>query len=111
MWPISQIKRQLHERRAKYEAQTPEQQAAWRTANATIWIAVFTIVLAGVGGITLYEVIAGGSDTHELAVQAKKQAAASVQHVGVTAALAIAAKRQSDDTSNLARAASEQVAK
>jgi hypothetical protein len=105
MWPVSQIKRQLHERRAKYEAYTPEQQAAWRTANATVWIAIFTIVLACVGGITLYEVIAGGSDTHELAVQAKRQSAASVQQVGAMAALAMAAGEQATATNDLAKEA------
>jgi hypothetical protein len=65
IWRISYIKGKLHERRTKYEAQTPEQKAAQRTANATVWIAAFTIVLAIVGWITLYEVVAGGTDTRE----------------------------------------------
>jgi len=98
MWPFSQIERKLHERRAKYEAQTPEEKAAWRTANATVWIAVFTVVLALVGGITLYEVIQGGNDTRDLAEAAKRQAGAAVQQVSNFAALAIAAKQQSDNT-------------
>ena len=105
MWPISQIKRKLHERRAEYEAQTPEQKAAWRTANATVWIAIFTIVLALVGGITLYEVIAGGNDTRDLAEAAKKQASATTQQMGYTAALAVMAKEQADHTKVAADAA------
>lgn len=105
MWPISQIKRKLHERRAKYESQTPEQQAAWRTANATGWIAIFTIALSVVGGITLYEVIAGGTDTHDLAEAAKKQSVATVQQMGYTAALALVAKDQADRTKTIAEQA------
>jgi hypothetical protein len=74
MWGISYVKRKLHERRAEYEAQTFEEKAAWRTANATVWIALFTVVMAAVGSLTLYEVVEGGNDTHILAEAAKKQA-------------------------------------
>jgi hypothetical protein len=77
MWGIGYIKRKLQERRAKYEAQTPEEKAAWRTANATVAIAIFTVVLAFVGVFTLHEVIEGGNDTHALAVAAGEQAQAA----------------------------------
>jgi hypothetical protein len=89
----------------------PEEKAAWRTASATVWIAIFTVALTIVGAITLYEVVTGSSDTHDLAEAAKKQAAASVQQVGTSAALAIAAKQQSDNTATLAAAAGDQVKK
>ncbi len=107
IWPISQIKSKLHERRAKYEAQKPEEKAAWRTANATVWIAFFTVVLTIVGGITLYEVIEGGNDTHDLAVAAKKQAdnthdlaVAATKQAGSTHDLAVAAQKQADVAKN-----------
>jgi hypothetical protein len=95
-WSISEIKRKLHESKAKHEQENATDKAARRTADATVWIAAFTVILALVGIFTLYEIITGGNDTHELAESAKKQATASVQQVSVMAALAIAAKLQSD---------------
>lgn len=77
IWGISYIKRKFRERKAEKKDENPADKAARRTANATVWIAAFTIVLAVVGAITLYEVIAGGADTHDLAIAAKKQADAS----------------------------------
>jgi hypothetical protein len=68
VWGISYIKRKFHERKAKYEAEIPTDKAARRTATATVWIAVFTVLLAIVGAITVHEVIEGGTDTHLLAV-------------------------------------------
>lgn len=70
--------RRSHQRKAEREKkraeEKPEERAARKTAEATVWIAIFTIVLALVGIFTLVEVIKGGGDTHELAVQAKRQA-------------------------------------
>lgn len=70
--------RLAHQRKAERERkladEKPEEKAARKTATATVVIAVFTVVLALVSGFTLIEVILGGSDTHELAVQAKRQA-------------------------------------
>ena len=71
---VGYVKRKVHERRAKKQHEEPADRAARRTASATVWIAIFTVILALVGGLTLYEVIAGGSDTHTLAEAAKKQA-------------------------------------
>lgn len=71
---ISYIERKLHDRKAEKKEEGPADRAARRTANATVWIAVFTVVLAVVGGFTLIEVIIGGSDTHDLAVAARSQA-------------------------------------
>jgi hypothetical protein len=45
-----------------------------RTANATVWIAVFTVVLALVGMLTLYEIVTGSVDTKKLADAAHRQA-------------------------------------
>jgi hypothetical protein len=67
---IGYVKRYLHERKSKKETESPADRAARRTATATVWIAVFTVVLAIVGGVTLYEVVTGGNDTHTLAVAA-----------------------------------------
>jgi hypothetical protein len=73
-WLIRYIKRELHKRRAKKQQESPTDRAARKTSSATIWIAVFTVVLAFVSGFTLYEVIEGSSDTHTLAEAAKRQA-------------------------------------
>lgn len=71
---VGYIKRKLHERKTKKEHESPTDRAARRTAHATVWIAAFTVVMALVGAGTLYEIIEGGHDTHDLAVAAGKQA-------------------------------------
>jgi hypothetical protein len=75
---IRNIKRKLHERRAKKQEENPMDKAARRTASATVWIAVFTVILALVSGGTLLilkkqlnEMTAGGVDTHTLAETSK----------------------------------------
>ena len=77
VWSISEIKRKLHERTAKHENETAPDKAARRTADATVWIAIFTVVLAIVSGITLFEVWQGGADTAKLAQAAVDQAGAA----------------------------------
>jgi hypothetical protein len=62
------------EREAEKEYENPVDRAAGTTATATVWIAAFTVVMAFVGLGTLYEIVEGGSDTHDLAVAAKDQA-------------------------------------
>jgi hypothetical protein len=81
---INYVKRKVHERRAKKQNETPVDRAARHTANATIALAVFTIVLAGtsVGTVwilknQLIEMHEGGIDTHALADASKKQAKAA----------------------------------
>ena len=54
--------------------ENPADRAARITANATVWLAVFTVVLAAVSSWTLYEIHAGGADTHKLAEAARDQA-------------------------------------
>jgi hypothetical protein len=98
IWPISQIKRKLEERKAKYKEETPADKAARRTATATVWIAAFTVVLAIVGSITLYEVYEGGADTHDLAVAAKEQAGAAKALADSTKDLADRMKDQAERT-------------
>jgi hypothetical protein len=61
IWDIRQIKRYFEKRKAKYKDKKAADRAARRTANATVWIAAFTVILAVVGSITLYEVIEGGA--------------------------------------------------
>ncbi|MGB6483184.1 MAG: hypothetical protein WBE86_06825 [Candidatus Acidiferrales bacterium] len=50
---ISNIKRKMEERAAKKKQEAPADKAARRTANATVCMAIFTIVLAVVSGGTL----------------------------------------------------------
>jgi len=56
---IGNIERNFHERKTKKEQENPTDRMARRTANATVAIAIFTIVLAIVGAVTLIEVIGG----------------------------------------------------
>jgi hypothetical protein len=51
---IDYIKRNVHERRTKRANEKPEERSARLTAKATIWMAVFTVVLAAVSGGTLW---------------------------------------------------------
>ena len=95
---ISYIKRKVYKRRTKKQEESPVDRTARHTANATIWLAVFTVVLAVVSGLTLrilngqlgemqgsgkqtdkliclYQKQAG--DTHNLAVRTKELAQTS----------------------------------
>jgi hypothetical protein len=67
---IRYVKRKTQERETKKNEESSSDRAARRTADATYWIAAFTIVLALVSALTLYEVIEGGTDTHKLALAA-----------------------------------------
>lgn len=71
---VGYVKRKLHQRRAKKQHEKPADRAARRTATATVWMAIFTVVLATVSGLTLLvlrlqlkEMHEGGIDTHALA--------------------------------------------
>lgn len=86
---VGYIKRKANERRTKKQNETPTDKAARRTAVATIWMAIFTFVLASTSGLTililknqLKEMHEGGLDTHTLAqaadTQAKKMADMSI---------------------------------
>lgn len=101
--PSGHAERQPEPPAPKAYEETPTDKAARSTARATWVIAAFTIILAFVGAFTLYEVIAGGNDTHELAVQAKNQADAAK-------ILAEQAKAQTGKADTLIQKAVEQAA-
>ena len=48
-WCIAKIKRKLHERRTKREKENSQDRFTRRLANATVWIAILTFVVAGIG--------------------------------------------------------------
>jgi hypothetical protein len=75
---VGYIERKLHERKTKKENENPVDRAARLTAKATVWIAVFTVLMAVVALGTLYEIIIGGSDTHSLAEAANDQSRAAM---------------------------------
>jgi len=72
---ISYVKRKWNERAAKKKNEGPTDRAARRTATATVWMAIFTLVLAITSGLTIRLLVEGGGDTHNLAEAAGKQAA------------------------------------
>lgn len=80
---VSDVKRQISGRASKAQ-ETVADKAARTTARATVWMAVFTLVLGltNLGTIwilvnQLNEMHTGGIDTHALAEAAKKQALAA----------------------------------
>jgi hypothetical protein len=113
---IGYVKRKYHQRRAKKKHESPADRAARRTASATIWMAVFTVVLATVSGLTLLilkrqlqEMHDGGVDTHKLASSASDQATWTQRLAGSADSqsghmkdLADHMKDQSDRTKDLA---------
>lgn len=50
-WCVAKIKSKLHERAAEREKENSQDRFARRTANATVWIAILTVVTAIVGGL------------------------------------------------------------
>lgn len=73
-WLIGYVKRKMHERAAKKKEETAADKAARITTTATVWMAIFTCVLALITGGTLIilknqltEMREGGVDTHNLA--------------------------------------------
>jgi hypothetical protein len=81
--PFVYIRDKLEERRARREQETSADKAARLTATATVWMAVFTVFLALLNGVTvlilrnqLKEMHEGGVDTHALA-QASQDAASA----------------------------------
>lgn len=75
---IRYVKRKIEERAAKKQKETPADKAARIAANATVWIAIFTVVSVGVSVFTylilkgqLKEMHDGGVDTHTLAEAAQ----------------------------------------
>jgi hypothetical protein len=76
---VSNVKSEMHGRRTKQQEETPVDRAARRTANATVWLAVFTVVLAATSVGTIWilknqlrEMHEGGIDTHALADATEK---------------------------------------
>jgi len=71
---IRYIKAKLQKRALQKKEETPADKAARRTATATVWMALFTFVLAVATIRTLIEIHEGGIDTHNLAAAAQAQA-------------------------------------
>jgi len=51
---IDYVKRKMSQRKTKKQNETPSDKAARRTAIATIWMAIFTFVLAFTSGLTIW---------------------------------------------------------
>jgi hypothetical protein len=95
-WLILHSERKVHQRRARHERkkseEKPEDKAARRTATATVWIAILTVVLAAVGVLTLIELIEGGADTEALVDASRKQARAADQSAKAAQNFAVSAE-------------------
>lgn len=105
IWPVGYIKRKMHERAAKHKEESSTDRAARISAVATAWMAIFTLVLVLVGIGTYFilknqlkEMHEGGTDTHDLAVAAGKQATQTEE-------LAKRMKDQADQTKTIAEQA------
>jgi|SRR5579872_140390 len=71
---VGYITSELDERKARKQQESSVDRAARRTATATVWMAIFTCVLAGTSYLQWREIHSGSTDTHDLAVHAKEQA-------------------------------------
>jgi hypothetical protein len=81
---IDKIKSKMREYHADKNNETPTDMAVRVTANATVWMAIFTAFLFFTSAATVWilrnqltEMHEGGIDTHALAQAAKRQAAAA----------------------------------
>ena len=81
---IHKIKSKMREYRARKNNEAPTDRAVRVTANATVWMAIFTAFLFFTSAATVWilknqllEMHEGGIDTHALAQAAKRQAAAA----------------------------------
>ena len=70
-------RQQAHERNIKKNQESPADKAARRTAEATVVLAIVTVVLAILSALTLWQIYEGGIDTHALADAAGRQAGAA----------------------------------
>jgi len=105
---VGYIERKFQERKARNVKESPADKGVRVTASATVWMAVFTFVLAFVGIATLVEIIEGGQDTHDLAVAAAKQADAAGKQAERMKDFADRMKDQADRTRDLAAEAKAQ---
>jgi hypothetical protein len=112
VWGISYIKCKLRERKTNRKEETAADKAVRRTTNATVWMAIFTMMLTVLSGLTWWEIHSGGTDTHDLAVAAGqqavaagKQADAAGKQVSSTKDLADRMKDQADGTKVIAQQA------
>ena len=86
---VSYIKSQLQQRKAKKEQETPTDRAARLTAAATVWMAVFTFILAGTSGFTIWilknqlrEMHEGGMQTDSIITADERIARAMEDSIG-----------------------------
>jgi hypothetical protein len=100
----------MHQRRVRREKkksdENPSDKAARRTANATAWIAIFTIVLAGVGYLQFTEILDSGAEStgqmDQMVHEYRSQVAQLKRQAGDTHDLAVQAKNQADRTKDMA---------
>jgi hypothetical protein len=114
---VSYVKRKMHERSTKKKKESAIDRAARRTANATVWLAIFTVVLAVVSGLTLFilkrqlgEMRGSGKQTDKLICLYQKQVAQLAKQAGDTHTLAVAAGKQAAEAiiqANAARISAE----
>ena len=97
-WLINQTISRAHKPRPQKKPEEPADKAARRTALATILIAVFTVVLAGVGYLQYRETRDSGLESSEQMNQMLREYRAQVAQI----------KRQAGDTHDLAVAAGKQ---
>jgi hypothetical protein len=62
----------IHERAATKATESPSDRAARGTARATKWMAIFTLFLVAANALTIWVLVKGGVDSHNLADAAQK---------------------------------------
>jgi hypothetical protein len=102
---VAYAKREYHQHRTKKKKETPADRATKWTTRATIWIAIFTTVLAGVGYFQWKEMDESGAQTDRMIRLYRSQVGQLSKQAGDTHDLAVAAKAQSDQTKTIAKQA------
>jgi hypothetical protein len=99
---INYVKAKFHKHKTERETENRVDQAARITATATRWIAVFTIVLAGVSYCQLRELHSSGEQTDKLIALYTKQEGHTDKLAKAAKAQADAAKTTADSTKDIA---------
>jgi hypothetical protein len=100
--------------KAKKHEEPPADRAARRTANATIWMAIFTLILATISVATLIEIRRGEPQTADLVAAANIQAhaatgfAESAESMNKSIAAAVEKLKQQAEASERSAKTSEQ---
>jgi len=96
IWLVDKVVGKLQEQKSKKQSEPAADKAARRTAIATIWVALFTAVLAVVSYFQWKELRSSGDQTNRLICLYQQQLGQITKQANDTHDLAVAAGKQAD---------------